>query len=159
MNSARQTRWTSRGALVAATIAGVVGLGISPSSADVAPTSITVSGTNHYVGQTYTVTVHCQVQSTVGIAIDVDPYSAQPSDLLTGAPIAPNADLLATAQWTPNSTGQHTIEAYGCASGVGWPNSRPPTATLVVDVTSAPTSSGSADSVPIIGPLLSMLFN
>ncbi|MDG3015837.1 hypothetical protein NVS88_14845 [Corynebacteriales bacterium D3-21] len=124
-----------------------------------APTSITVSGTDHYVGQTYTITVHCQVQSTVGIAVDVDPYSAaEPSDLLGGGPIAPASDLLATVQWTPTTAGTHTLEAYGCSSGVGWPNGRPPTATLPVDVMTAPASTGSVGEIPVVGSILSKLF-
>ncbi|PBC39510.1 hypothetical protein CJ179_36450 [Rhodococcus sp. ACS1] len=90
--------------------------------------------------------------------VDVDPYSAEQSDLLGGIPVAPNEDLLATVQWTPTATGTHTIYAYGCASGVGWPDSRPPTATLTVDVTEAPPSTGSADGIPVIGEILSKLF-
>lgn len=158
MRTATQGRWAGRGIVVAAAVAGVVGVIAGPSSAEPAPTTVTISDDHLYVEETYTITVHCEVRSTVAVAVDVDPYSAEQSDLLGGIPVAPNEDLLATVQWTPTDTGTHTIYAYGCASGVGWPDSRPPTATLTVDVTEAPPSTGSADGIPVIGEILSKLF-
>ncbi|MDV7091042.1 hypothetical protein R4369_43970 [Rhodococcus opacus] len=144
--------------MFAMAIAGVMGMTAGPAWAEPAPTSITVSSEDLYVNETYTVTVHCQEHSTVGVAVDVDPYGAEQSDLLGGIPVAPNEDLLATVQWTPTSIGTHTLYAYGCASGVGWPDYRPPTASLSVDVTAAPTGTGSADGIPVIGPILRKLF-
>ncbi|KXX59441.1 hypothetical protein [Rhodococcus sp. LB1] len=144
--------------MFAAAIAGVMSLTAGPASAEPAPTTITLSSDNLYLGETYTVTVHCQEHSTVGVAVDVDPAVAEQSDLLGGIPVAPNEDLLATVQWTPTSIGTHTLYAYGCASGVGWPDYRPPTASLSVDVTAAPTGTGSADGIPVIGPILRKLF-
>ncbi|MFB8005900.1 hypothetical protein [Nocardia sp. NPDC056000] len=159
--TAAQGRWFGAGILTAAAVASVA-MGAGQSVADTTPptpTSITISGTDHYVGTAYTITVHCQVQSTVGVAIDSDPYDG---DLLGGRAIAPDANLLATVQWTPTTTGTHVVQAYGCASGAGWPGSRPPTATLAVVVTNPPpASTGSASGsagIPIIGPLLSKLF-
>lgn len=90
--------------------------------------------------------------------VDVDPYSAEQSDLLGGIPVAPNEDLLATVQWTPTSIGTHTLYAHGCASGVGWPDCRPPTASLTVDVLASSTGAGSTDGLPFIGPILRKLF-
>ncbi|MHD0279573.1 hypothetical protein [Rhodococcus aetherivorans] len=158
MKKDTQSRWRSAGFVVAAAMSGVLGAAASPASADTAPISITISGTEHYVNETYTITVHCQVRSTVGVTVDVDPYDAEQSDLLGGQPIDPGEDLLATVPWTPTSTGTHTIYAYGCASGVGWPDGRPPTATLPVEVTTAPVSTGSADGLPAINQLLKSLF-
>ncbi|QSE87460.1 hypothetical protein JWS13_02235 (plasmid) [Rhodococcus pseudokoreensis] len=158
MRTATQRRRTGWGIMLAAAIAGVMGVTASPASAEPAPTTITISSEDLYVNETYTVTVHCQERSTVGVAVDVDPAVAEQSDLLGGIPVAPNEDLLATVQWRPTSIGTHTLYAYGCASGVGWPDYRPPTASLTVDVMPAPTGTGSADGIPVIGPILRELF-
>ena len=157
MSTTTRGRWIGGGVTSALAVIGAMGVGVA--SADTAPTWITVSGgTNLTVNQTYTITVHCQVQSTLAVAIDLDPYSAtDASQLLGGGTIAPGPNLLATVQWTPTTTGAHTIEAYGCASGAGYPGSRPPTATLPVTVSAAQTSTGSADSLPVIGNLLKAL--
>lgn len=61
--------------------------------------------------------------------------------------------------WTPTSIGTHTLYAYGCASGVGWPDYRPPTASLTVEVAAAPARTGSADGIAVIGPILRELFD
>ncbi|MEU1205794.1 hypothetical protein [Nocardia sp. NPDC005825] len=157
MSTTTRGRLIGGGVASALAIAGVFGAGIA--AADTAPTSITVAGgTNLIVNHTYTITVHCQVQGTLAVAIDLDPYSAtDASQLLGGDNIAAGSNLLATVQWTPTTLGSHTIEAYGCASGAGWPGSRPPTATLAVNVTAEPTSTGSADSLPVVGNVLKAL--
>lgn len=61
---------------MAAAVAGVLGVTAGPAAAEFAPTSIAVSSDDLYVNETYTVTVHCQERSTVGVAVDVDPASA-----------------------------------------------------------------------------------
>ncbi|MFE2958968.1 hypothetical protein [Nocardia tengchongensis] len=157
MSVAQVRRWG--GAAVA--VMAAVGVGLTAAPASAIATSITVSDTNMYVGKTYTITVHCEQHSTVGVSIDVDAYSAEPGQILGGGPVAPDANLLATVQWTPDTPGAHTIEAYGCAAGAP-PDYRPPTATLAVTVKPAPTAgtgTGSASSIPIIGGLLSSLLH
>lgn len=158
MKTSTRGRLAGHGIVALAAVAGVMGSFASASWAESAPTRITISADRLYVGETYPVTIHCEVRSTVGVAVDVDPYSAEQSDLIGGAPVAPNEELLATVQWTPAVSGRHTIYAYGCARGVGWPNGRPPTATLIVDVAQASPGTGSADAIAVIGQRLSKLF-
>ncbi|MEV0762736.1 carbohydrate-binding protein [Nocardia sp. NPDC050435] len=110
-----------------------VTLGMGAGSASALP-SISVSSAELRVGQTYTITINCDVRSTLAVAIDVDPYSAEPGQLLGGDLLTPNENLVATVQWTPSTAGAHTIQAYGCSSGAGWPDGRPPTSVLGVTI-------------------------
>lgn len=159
--SAAQVRRLGGGVAAMAAVAAVVGIGPTVAPASAIATSVTVSDTNLYVGKTYTITVHCELHSTVGVSIDVDPYSAEPGQILGGRAVAPDDNLLATVQWTPDTAGAHTIYAYGCAAGTP-PDYRPPTATLAVTVkpaSAAGTDTGSASSIPVIGGLLSSLLH
>ncbi|MCD7053119.1 hypothetical protein LRS58_20595 [Rhodococcus sp. BH2-1] len=109
-----------------------------------------------YVNETYTVTVHCTERSTVGVTVDVDTFEATQDQLLGGQPVPPNDDMLATVEWTPTSTGAHTLYAYGCALGP-WPENRPPTVNLPVEVFEAPPSTGSAGSIDLPAIIESLL--
>ncbi|MGX1806567.1 carbohydrate-binding protein [Nocardia sp. NPDC055321] len=133
MTSAHVRR-ASAGAVILAAMAAAAGVAATPATAGL--TTITVSDTDIRVGRPITVTVHCEVRSTVAVAIDVDPYSAEPGDILEGRAVAPDENLLATVQWTPTTAGTHTIQAYGCALGSP-PDYRPPTSTLTVTVQAA----------------------
>ncbi|WP_147414482.1 hypothetical protein [Rhodococcus rhodochrous] len=158
MKKLRQSRWLGPGFVMTVAISGMFGATVGTASADTAPISISISGTEHYVNETYTITVHCEVRSTVGVTVNVDFDEAEQSDLIGGQPVDPGDDLLATVPWTPTSVGTHTIYAYGCSSGVGWPDNRPPAASLTVEVVDAP-STGSADGIPFIRQFLRDLFS
>ncbi|MGY0502151.1 carbohydrate-binding protein [Nocardia sp. FBN12] len=69
---------------------------------------MTVSGTEHYVNTTYTITIQCDFRSTVAVIDNGDVATAT----LTPADV----NNVAVAQWTPTTTGVHTLVAEGCMS-------------------------------------------
>lgn len=81
-------------------------LGAIPAQAN--PISLTVSGSEQYVNNTYTLTITCDFRSTVAVIDN--------GEVLGNTPVPPNENLVAVAQWTPKTAGKHTLVAEGCMS-------------------------------------------
>ncbi|MEU4320951.1 carbohydrate-binding protein [Nocardia fluminea] len=79
---------------------------LTATSAQANPITMTVSGTEHYVNSTYTLTIQCDVRSTVAVIDN--------GEVVSGTPTPPDANNVAVAQWTPTTTGVHTLVAEGC---------------------------------------------
>ncbi|WP_405497203.1 hypothetical protein [Nocardia sp. NBC_00511] len=123
-----------------------------------------VSGTLQCVGQTYTLTVPAaKIQTGISSYYFLDGKTLSTAAMIgSEQPIQHGQD--ATASWTPATSGVHTLWWRGIQPGGG--GLIGPESITVVDQAPAgesctpPTSgggTGSADSLPIIGPLLSQL--
>ncbi|WP_082843701.1 carbohydrate-binding protein [Nocardia salmonicida] len=100
-------RRISGGAIGAAAVAAGA---LTATSAQANPISMTVSGIDHYVNSTYTLTIQCDFRSTVAVIDN--------GEVVSGTPTPPDVNNVAVAQWTPTTTGVHTLVAEGCMSHV-----------------------------------------
>ncbi|WP_460724488.1 hypothetical protein [Nocardia heshunensis] len=132
----------------------------APASAD---NWIQVSGTVQCVNQPYTLTVAAaHIQTGISSYYFLDGPSLNSATMIgSEQPIQHGQD--ATVTWTPTTSGAHTLWWRGIQPGGG--GFIGPQTVTVVDQAPAgqscnPTTgggTGSADSLPIIGPLLSQL--
>ncbi|MBU3062371.1 hypothetical protein KO481_12655 [Nocardia sp. NEAU-G5] len=124
---------------------------------------IQVSGTVQCVNQTYTLTVSAsKIQTGISSYYFLDGPNLNSATMIgSQQPIQHGQD--ATASWTPTTSGTHTLWWRGIQPGGGGVIG--PQKVNVVDQAPAGQSctpstgggTGSADSLPIIGPLLSQL--
>lgn len=117
-------------------------LAASPASAKFI--GLTISGDQHYVGKTYTVSGTCDRTSSGTFWVNDEPIdNAWPDQ--TG---------VAKWEWTPQATGKYILMVNGCVTH----EQTPTDVRITVEVTTAPAGgTGSAGSIPIIGGLLSSL--
>ena len=118
---------------------------------------LTVSGTVHCVNQSYTLTV-----PAVNIQSGISSYVFLDGTTQIGNQQNHQRGQDATATWTPTTAGKHNLFMRGFQTNGGIIIG--PTAVTVEDQTSPDCSTGggtggtgSADSLPVIGPLLAQL--
>ncbi|MFJ4653284.1 hypothetical protein ACIP5Y_18635 [Nocardia sp. NPDC088792] len=149
----------------AAGIAVLAATTVSMAATAAADDWIQVSGTVQCVNQTYTLTVPAmRIETGISSYYFLDgPNLSSATMIGSEQPISHGQD--ATASWTPTYSGAHTLWWRGIQPGGG--GTIGPQTVNVVDhapagqscspTTGGGTGTGSADSLPIIGPLLSQL--
>ncbi|RMI34257.1 hypothetical protein EBN03_07585 [Nocardia stercoris] len=128
---------------------------VAPSAgADVAYDGVTLAGDSHYVNTAYTLTVNTAgVSNVLNVWIYDNNVGYIPPNNGNAPGIVP-VNNVATFQWIPTTTGAHHITAT--VMQIGGPNAI--LGPIDVTVTTAPTGgTGSANSVPVIGQLLSSI--
>ncbi|MFE3754512.1 hypothetical protein ACFXO9_09420 [Nocardia tengchongensis] len=167
-------------------LASVVGIGSPMASADTTGNGLTISGDTYYVNQTYTITAIDPAAATGTLLSSAWFYDNGPDNNPNPSPRMINQNASgqtldagiglipspsggprnpvndphnpATLTWTPTTTGSHTLLAKICQVVQTPAGTCEVVGPITVNVTTAPTSStGSANSIPIIGPLLSSL--
>lgn len=131
-------------------------IGAPSASADLSGNSVTVAGNSHYANQTYTITADV---SNVASCWMVWFYDTNTAITPAGqdSPGVLTKNNAASVQWTPTTTGAHTITAVAMVNNGGQNTVLGP---VNVQVTTAPTGgtgTGSADSIPVIGGILKAL--
>ncbi|MFE2958617.1 hypothetical protein [Nocardia tengchongensis] len=131
-------------------------IGAPSASADLSGNSVTVASNSHYANQTYTITADVSSVASCWMVWFYDGNTAiiPPGENAPGVLTKNNA---ASVQWTPTTTGTHTITAVAMANNGGQNVGLGP---VNVQVTTAPaggTDTGSADSIPVIGGILKTL--
>ncbi|MFJ9365876.1 hypothetical protein ACIRRA_15870 [Nocardia sp. NPDC101769] len=146
----------------AAGIAVLAATTVSMASTAAADDWIQVSGTVQCVNQTYTLTVPAsKIQTGISSYYFLDGKNLNTATMIgSEQPIQHGQD--ATASWTPTTSGTHTLWWRGIQAGGG--GIIGPQEITVVDQAPAGQNcnpatggTGSADSLPIIGPMLSQL--
>ncbi|MFR9753405.1 hypothetical protein ACL02S_20555 [Nocardia sp. 004] len=123
---------------LAATAAVIV---LAAPSAQATVKSVTISGSDHVVGTSYT------LEATVGGISFGLPVTWTANGVKIGGPKVPWPPGKSTQEWTPESPGQHIITATQGSS----------TESIVVDVTKPGGSSGSANTGSADGILGNLL--
>ncbi|MFE3187740.1 hypothetical protein ACFXHA_01950 [Nocardia sp. NPDC059240] len=145
----------------AAGLAVVAATTVSMAATAAADNWIQLSGTVQCVNQTYTLTVSAaHIQTGISSYYFLDGPSLNSATMI-GSEQSIQHGQDATVSWTPTTSGTHTLWWRGLQPGGG--GFIGPQTVTVLDQASAgctPTTgggTGSADSLPVIGPLLSQL--
>lgn len=154
MNRSKLVKMGSCAAGVAAAMVALAG----PASAD---QYITVSGTTHCANQSYTLTVQAnKIQSGVTGYYFLDGANPTTATMVgTQQPYKSGTGQNATATWTPTTSGTHDLWMRGTQAGGGILIGPVPVTVQAAGSAGCSTSTGtgSADSLPVIGGLLSSL--
>lgn|GEM_PF-4843807 len=138
-------------------IAGVTTVSLAgPASAD---QYITVSGSVQCVNQSYTLTVQAEkIQTGITGYYFLDGTNLSTATTIgTQQPYRSGTGQNATATWTPTTSGTHDLWMRGTQPGGGIIIGPVPVTVQAAGSAGCSTGTGSADSLPIIGGLLSSL--
>ncbi|MEU6579287.1 hypothetical protein [Nocardia sp. NPDC046763] len=146
-----RTRRVGIGMTGFATLAAASALTAPSALADITNGSTTLIGSNYSAGQSYTVTSTIPVLAGATFYLVDQDVTGNNLNSTTKTP-APNWS--GSTQWTPKTAGTHQIWVQEDLNGTTQYFS---TIIANISVAAAPASTGSAASIPVIGPLLSSL--
>lgn len=151
----------SRFARVGSGVAGVamVAAAVAFAGPAAADQYITVSGTTQCVGQSYTLSVAASKIQTGTTAYVFLEGASLSNTTQIGTQQSYHSGQTATATWTPTTSGTHDLWMRGIETNGGYTIGPVP---VTVQAAGSPgcsssTGTGSADSLPVIGNLLSSL--